>query len=79
LPFPSTLQLLLLYLAGGVAGSLAHCGWYYYKAVQSAAGRPMRRWFGFAPSALGASAAVNALTVTSILLYPSRTILLYGK
>ena len=34
---PPRLQLLLLYLAGGVAGSLAHCGWYYYKACQAGA------------------------------------------
>ena len=124
------LQLLMLYMAGGVAGSLAHCGWYYYQACKtgvrlgspftmrqraaltkssqrrgrsavpqpsvdaccpaqlssciSAAGAGegrygRARWFGFTPSALGASAAVNALTVCDILLYPTRTVLLYGE
>ncbi|PSC71931.1 putative purple acid phosphatase 20 [Micractinium conductrix] len=72
-------KLLALYLAGGALGSLAHCGWYYYKACQTGEGRYGRaRWFGFTPSALGASAAVNAITVVDILLYPTRTILLYG-
>jgi hypothetical protein len=28
-------QLLLLYLAGGTLGSLAHCGWYYYQACKT--------------------------------------------
>ena len=28
-------RLLALYVAGGVVGSLAHCGWYYYKACQT--------------------------------------------
>ncbi|PRW39196.1 rhomboid [Chlorella sorokiniana] len=72
-------KLLLLYLAGGVAGSLAHCGWYFYQSCKHGEGRYGRaRWFGFAPSALGASAAVNALAVVDILLFPTRTILLYG-
>lgn len=31
---PAAMQLLLLYLAGGVAGSLAHCGWYYYQSCK---------------------------------------------
>lgn len=35
-------------------------------------------WFGFTPSALGASAAVNAIVVVDILLAPTRTVLLYG-
>ncbi|EFN54012.1 hypothetical protein CHLNCDRAFT_136040 [Chlorella variabilis] len=72
-------RLLMLYMAGGVAGSLAHCGWYYYQACKTGEGRYGRaRWFGFTPSALGASAAVNALTVCDILLYPTRTVLLYA-
>lgn len=37
------------------------------------------RWFGFAPSALGASAAVNAIAVVDILMFPTRTVLLYGE
>ena len=37
-----------------------------------------RRWFGFAPGALGASAAVNSVMVVDICLFPTRTVLLYG-
>lgn len=72
-------KLLGLYLAGGAVGSLAHCSWYYYQACKTGEGRYGRtRWFGFTPSALGASAAVNAITVLDICLFPARTILLYG-
>lgn len=72
-------QLLLLYLAGGIAGSAAHCGWHYYKALQASGGGRFRSHFAtFSPGALGASAAVNAIVVLDCLLFPTRTILLYG-
>lgn len=72
-------RLLALYLAGAAAGSLAHCGWYFYQACKTGQGRYGRAsWFGFTPSALGASAAVNAIVVVDILLAPTRTVLLYG-
>lgn len=72
-------RLLALYLAGAAVGSLAHCGWYYYQACKTGQGRYGRaRWFGFTPSALGASAAVNSIMVVDILLFPARTVLLYG-
>ncbi len=35
-------------------------------------------WGRPSPPALGASAAVNALMVVDVLLYPARTVLLYG-
>ena len=59
-------RLLYLYLAGGIAGSIAHCLWY------SSSSRY------FSPGALGASAAVNSIMIVDILLFPTRTILLYG-
>ena len=67
-------RLLLLYLAGGVAGSIAHVAHSYYQE------RHRQSW-RVGPSrvgAMGASAAVNAIMVVDILLFPSRTILLYG-
>jgi membrane associated rhomboid family serine protease len=70
--------LLLLYLAGGVAGSLAHVGWTHHKERRAGlAGRPA--WMrGPARGALGARAAVNAVVLTDVLLFPTRTVLLYG-
>lgn len=73
-------RLLLLYAAGGLAGSLAHVAWYWWRARE--AGRT--RWgdrslyAAYAPPALGASAAVSAIMAVDILLFPTRTILLYG-
>lgn len=54
-PAASTgVQLLLLYLAGGTLGSLAHCGWYYYQACKT--GEPVRcacsAWVGEREEAL---------------------------
>ena len=71
-------KLLMLYLAGGIAGSLAHCAQSYYKEQQRG-GRG--RWgtsLFTSKGALGASAAVNAIMLVDILLFPTRTILLYG-
>lgn len=68
-------QLLVLYLVGGIVGSLAHCAWSYYRE------KKMRRAYwrlSSTPGALGASAAVNSVMVVDILLQPTRTILLYG-
>ena len=73
------MQLLLLYLAGGVAGSLAHCGYAYHRAREAGYGRFGRSaWALAGPPALGASAACNAIMVVDIALFPTRTILLYG-
>ena len=69
-------QLLTLYLAGGLAGSLAHCGWQYYK--EQGAGLRARWGRMSSRGALGASAAVNAIVCVDVLLFPTRTILLYG-
>jgi membrane associated rhomboid family serine protease len=68
-----------LYLAGGVAGSLAHCGW-ALKREHDATARGVPRWATRAgrEGALGASAAVNAVVVVDVLLSPMRTLLLYG-
>lgn len=60
-------RLLALYVVGGVAGSLAHCGWYYYQACKHNQGRFGRsNFFRYAPPALGASAAVNAVMVSLV-------------
>jgi membrane associated rhomboid family serine protease len=77
-------NLMLLYAAGGVAGSAAHVGWEWWKARQARA-RYGHRTGAYlygrrqqAQGALGASAAVNAVMTTSILLFPKSTVMLYG-
>lgn len=68
----------MLYLAGGIAGSLAHCAHSYYKEQQRG-GRVRWGISGMgSKGALGASAAVNAIMLVDILLFPTRMILLYG-
>lgn len=53
---------------------------YFYQACKHNQGRYGRRhFFAYAPPAMGASAAVNSVMVVDILLFPSRTILLYGE
>lgn len=84
-------KLLLLYLAGGIAGSLAHCGQAYYKEQKLLRGRKssdkrvywglnsaLSSGYGSSKGALGASAAVSAISIVDIALFPTRTILLYG-
>ncbi len=85
-------KLLLLYLAGGVLGSLAHCGHSYYKEQKLRRGRGNSSknvywglnsalssgYGGASKGALGASAAVSAISIVDIALFPTRTILLYG-
>eukprot|EP00898_Chlorokybus_atmophyticus_P007997 jgi/Chlat1/8199/Chrsp76S07629 len=60
--------LLNLYLAGGVAGSIAHLAHQWYKA----------RKMGYDPRwtspALGASGAVNAIVINNVLLFPWRIV-----
>ena len=58
------LQLLGLYLAGGLAGSISHVLWYWWKArniPRNPWGGPS--WAAQSPAALGASGAVNAIVV----------------
>jgi membrane associated rhomboid family serine protease len=87
-------KLLILYLFGGVCGSLAHCGYSYYKEQKLRRGRSSGSnknvyWGlnsasssgyggGSSQGALGASAAVSAISCVDIALFPTRTILLYG-
>jgi len=88
-------KLLLLYVFGGIAGSLAHCGQQYYKEQKLLRGRSGKGgrgknvywglnsalssgYGGSSKGALGASAAVSAISVVDIALFPTRTILLYG-
>lgn len=68
-----------MYVAGGIVGSLAHCLWSYYQQ-KLARSKSAYHGFGYLVSrgALGASAAVNAIVMFDILLFPTRTILLYG-
>ncbi|KAA6421878.1 MAG: rhomboid mitochondrial-like protein [Trebouxia sp. A1-2] len=71
-------KLLALYVAGGIAGSLAHVAFFYFKA-QSTGAAPWIKEVRIAnsPGALGASAAVNAIVLLDILLYPQRMVYLY--
>ena len=58
------LQLLGLYLAGGLAASMSHVLWYWWKArnmPRNPWGSPS--WAAQSPAALGASGAVNAIVV----------------
>jgi membrane associated rhomboid family serine protease len=89
-------KLLLLYLFGGIAGSLAHCAHSYYEEQQLLQRRSGRGgsgnknvfwglnsalssgYGGSSKGALGASAAVSAISIVDIALFPTRTILLYG-
>ena len=74
------LQLFLLYIAGGVAASLAHVGWSVYKARNER--RSPYTWSRYTSpydrGALGASGSVQSIGLTNILLWPTRTVLLYG-
>ncbi|KAK9807437.1 hypothetical protein WJX73_006756 [Symbiochloris irregularis] len=65
-------RLLQLYLAGAIVSSLAHIGsqlWY---------NREIPKYFRAMPGALGASGAVNACVILSVLVQPTATVLLYG-
>ena len=72
-------RLLGLYLAGATAGSIAHLAWSWHKE-RGRYGRYLQ-WGIRLPNsgALGASAAVNAIVVADVLMFPTRTILLYGE
>lgn len=63
-------KLIHLYVAGAVVGSLAHIGAQLWQTRNSV--------YKFMPPALGASGAVNALVVFSVLLQPYATVLIYG-
>ncbi|DBA89210.1 TPA: hypothetical protein ACH3X1_016357 [Trebouxia sp. C0004] len=71
-------KLLALYVAGGIVGSLAHVAFFYFKA-QSTGADPWIKEVRMAnsPGALGASAALNAIVLLDILLYPRRMVYLY--
>lgn len=73
-------KLLGLYLSGAIAGSMAHVLWTWHRERQLYGSHRIRWGFGPGSSgALGASAAVNAIVLMDVLLFPTRTILLYGK
>ncbi|BBN11026.1 hypothetical protein MPTK1_5g08440 [Marchantia polymorpha subsp. ruderalis] len=65
-------KLILLYLTGGVVGSLSHMAyWAYLKPWFE--GYPSRRT-QYSPGLLGSSGAVNAIMLLDILLFPKRII-----
>eukprot|EP00884_Botryococcus_braunii_P018579 jgi/Botrbrau1/5404/Bobra.182_1s0008.1 len=65
-------RLLLLYLAGAVASSLAFLAGDSYRL------RGVNRWYGGNQSVIGASGAVNAISIFSVCLSPYSTVLIYG-
>lgn len=67
--------LLNLYLAGGIAGSVAHLVYCAF-VVPWLENIPQHRFNArYTPSALGASGAVNAIVLLHILLFPARIIM----
>lgn len=69
---------LTLYCTAGIAASLAHVGWYWYKAVRDG-GPPWVKdaRLRMAPPALGASGAVSAVVISGVLLAPMRMVLVF--
>ncbi|KAL3139415.1 hypothetical protein ABBQ38_003746 [Trebouxia sp. C0009 RCD-2024] len=71
-------KLLLLYLAGGLAGSLAHVTQYYIQAQSTGAAEWIKQArMASSPVALGASAAVNAIVMLQVMLYPREMVYIY--
>jgi len=67
----------MLYLAGGLAASASHVAWTSYTSHRRSPWST-RGFLQQDRGALGASGSVQAIGVASILMYPTRTILMYG-
>jgi len=80
------LQLLMLYICGGVIASLTHLGWALYTSRRRRSVLFSDNSRVFWPpvhdhqsvGALGASGSVQAIGLANVLMFPTQTILLYG-
>eukprot|EP00741_Cyanophora_paradoxa_P020628 tig00021281_g19911.t1 len=70
-PILGARRLLMLYIGGAVAGSIAHCAW----QVMNRSGRTFSLPHAYAP-ALGASGAINAMSLFFAVLCPTATFML---